>query len=176
MLFFAASRNSADTHSISGGAGTPVKVGEVNSSVGSSYSLSSFYYVIDAGDTPGTTQLTVSSDQTFTNFAVAALTVEDTSGIDDSAAPQQIGGFNTTASAPAVATSVGDALIVFAVGGPDAGTYSSGTYIEETEATVGTAGLAVYSFVKSAAGSTGALQVTASTSQYHNGATFALSI
>jgi len=178
MLFFAASRNSADVISISGGAGAPVKVGEVDSSVGSSYSLASFHYTVNAGDTPGTTQLTLSSTQAFQNFSVAAITVANTSGIDNSAAPQQIGGFGTNARAPAVTTSVGDDLIVFAVGAPTTGTYSdgSGTYTEETEATIGSAGLAVYSFVQAAAGTTGTLSVTATDAAYNYGATFALSI
>lgn len=173
MAFWATSRDSPDTHSISGGTGTRNTIGEVNSSVGSSYSMSLHTYIIGAGDTPGTTQITIASTQTFTNFAVAAITVQGTSGIDISGGPSQIGGFNTNATAPSVNTTVDGALVIFGVGQPTTSTFSSGTYTEQVEATIGSAGLAVYSFTKATAGSTGALTVTASASNYNYGATIA---
>lgn len=181
MAFWAASRDSADTHSISGGTGTRNTIGEVNSSVGSSYSMSLHTYIIGAGDTPGTTQITIASTQTFTNFAVAAITVQGTSGVDVSGAPAQIGGFNANPTAPSVNTTVDGALVIFGVGQPTTAIYSSGTYTEQVEATIGAAGLAVYSFVKATAGSTGALQVSAlqaappnnPSSNYNYGATIA---
>lgn len=161
IVFWATSRINTDTHSISGGTGTAATIGKVNSTVGSNYSMSLHTYIIGAGDTPGTTQITIASTQTFINFSVAAITVQGTSGIDVTGAPAQIGGFNANPTAPAVMTTVDDALVVFGVGQPTNAIYSSGTYTEQVEATIGTAGLAVYSLVKATAGSTGALQVSA---------------
>ena len=173
MAFWATSRDSPDTHSISGGSGTRNTIGEKNSSAGSSYSMSLHTYIIGAGDTAGSTQITIASTQSFTNFAVAAITVQGTSGIDVSGTPAQIGGFNTNSTAPPVNTTVDNALVIFGVGQPTTNTYSSGTYTEQVEATVGSAGLAIYSFVKATAGSTGALTVTASGSNYNYGSTIA---
>lgn len=143
-------------HSMSVG----TKVGQIATL--SNYAMGAFYYQVQPGDIPGITTFDVTCSVPFNPFAVSVGIVRGASAVDAVAAPAAVAGFGATCSAPAVTTTVSNALILFAVGQYTSNTYSSATYTEIHEATNGTAGLALFSFLQAAAGSTGVLSVTAS--------------
>lgn len=170
IVVFAVGRSVSDDHSLSVGS----ELQELESPIGGqNYTMSAHAYTVTGGDVPGTTTFYVESTQSFMNFVAVAVTVTGTSGVDVSAAASD-GSFNTTVTAPSVTTTGDDALILFGAGQLNTATYSSGTYTELAEPTIGSAGLAVYETEALTAGSTGVFNVTSSAAHYGYGITVAL--
>lgn len=118
-------------------------------------------YQVTGGDTPGTTTFTVSSTSTFTNFSVCVVPVTGSDGVDDEAGPGVYGVFGNTATAPSVTTTRNNSRAYCFVSGVTGNTYTpQAGAVEVAEATTGTAGLYVFSYLQETAGATGTLTAT----------------
>lgn len=168
MVFTSTNRNNGGSpatvvHSISGGDGNGVKVGQVTT-IGN-YCMAGFYYEVKAGD-PGVNSITIDCNVPWNNFAVSWQLVTGVGGIADTSPPAAEVGFGTTCRAGAVDTSGTNSLIIFAVGQNADVNYSdpTATYTLIHDATVGTAGLAAFSYVEPDVGVSGPFDITASAS------------
>lgn len=147
------------------------KDGTLNCSIGTqvgtqasdfaNHEMAVWRYQVTGSDVPGTTTFTISSTSTFTNFSTCVVPVTGTGGVDDEAGPGVYGVFGSTATAPAVTTTSTNSRVYCFVSGVTGANYTpqSGA-VEVAEATTGTAGLYVFSYLQATIGVAGPLTAT----------------